>query len=59
MRKYISLTKRNCLVFIRDRGAVFFSLLSMLIVLMLQGLFLGEMNVNEVTDLLLQYGGSS
>ncbi len=57
MRKYLSLTKRNCLVFLRDRPAVFFSLLSMLIVLMLQGVFLGQMNVDEVTNLLKQYGG--
>lgn len=58
MRKYMSLTKRNCLVFLRDRATVFFALLSMMIVLMLQGLFLGDMNIEGVTDLLLQYGGS-
>lgn len=58
MRKYLSLTRRNCLVFLRDRGTVFFALLSMMIVLMLQGLFLGDMNIEGVTDLLLQYGGS-
>lgn len=57
MHKYMTLTKRNCLVFLRDRGAVFFALLSMFIVLMLQGLFLGDMNVEAVTELLLQYGG--
>lgn len=58
MRKYLSLTRRNCLVFLRDRGTVFFALLSMMIVLMLQGLFLGDMNIEGVTDLLLLYGGS-
>lgn len=57
MNKYISLTKRNCLVFLRDRSSVFFSLLSMLIVLMLMGIFLGNMNVESVKSLLLQYGG--
>lgn len=56
MRKFLSLTKRNCLVFLRDRSAVFFSLLSMLIVLMLMGVFLANMNVNSVTGLLEQYG---
>lgn len=57
MRKYLSLTKRNCMVFLRDKSAVFFSLLSMLIVLVLMGCFLGGMNVENVTDLLAQYGG--
>ena len=57
MRKYFNLTKRNCLVFLRDRSAVFFSLLSMLIVLMLMGIFLARMNVDSVTDLLNTYGG--
>ena len=27
MNQYIKLTKRNCQIFIRDRGAIFFSLL--------------------------------
>lgn len=57
MSKYISLTRRNCMVFLRDRTAVFFSLLSMLIVLMLMGVFLGNMNVESITGLLAQYGG--
>lgn len=57
MSKYISLTRRNCMVFLRDRTAVFFSLLSMLIVLMLMGVFLGNMNVENITGTLEQYGG--
>lgn len=57
MRKYCSLVKRNCLVFLRDRSAVFFSLLSMLIVLILMGVFLGGMNVDSLTELLARYGG--
>lgn len=57
MRKFIYLTKRNCLVFLRDRGAVFFSLLAMLIVLMLMGVFLGNMNEESVVELLQEYGG--
>ncbi|MBQ6786447.1 MAG: ABC transporter permease [Lachnospiraceae bacterium] len=57
MSKYISLTRRNCMVFLRDKTAVFFSLLSMLIVLMLMGVFLGNMNVESITGLLAQYGG--
>lgn len=57
MSKLISMTKRNCLVFLKDGGAVFFSLLSMIIVLVLMGVFLGEMNVNTILDLLNEYGG--
>lgn len=57
LSKYVSLTKRNCKVFLKDRSAVAFSLLSMLVVLMLQGIFLGDMNVEEVTGLLAKYGG--
>lgn len=57
MNQYIQLTKRDCLLYIRDRGAIFFSLLSMLITLMLMGIFLGNMNVESVTNLLKEYGG--
>lgn len=52
-----NLIKRNCLVFLRDRTSVFFALLSMLIVLMLQAVFLGSMNVDTILNLLEQYGG--
>lgn len=54
--KIYSLVKRNFLIFIRDRGAVFFSLLSMLIIIVLMAVFLGSMNVDELTALLKQYG---
>lgn len=57
MRKYLNLTKRNCLVFLRDRTSVFFALLSMLIVLLLQAVFLGDMNVESVLNLIKEYGG--
>ena len=57
MKKLYCLTRRNCLVFLRDHSAVFFSLLSMFIVLLLMGVFLGDMNVENVTDILAQYGG--
>lgn len=57
MYKYLSLTKRNCLVFLRDRSSVFFSLLSMLIVMLLTCVFLGNLNVNSITDVLTEYGG--
>lgn len=56
MKAVINLVKRNVLIFVRDKGAVFFSVLSMLIVLGLMVLFLGDMNSREIVDLLAQFG---
>ena len=47
---YLQLTKRNTLIYLRQKGAVFFSLLTMLIIVMLMVLFLGEMNINAIVD---------
>lgn len=51
------MVKRNSLVFLRERSAVFFSLLSMLIVLALMVIFLGRMNSQSLVDMLSEYGG--
>ena len=52
-----SLVKRIILVYVRDRAAVFFSVLSMLIILMLVWLFLGNMNSENIVEVLSTYGG--
>lgn len=52
MRQLITITSRNLKQYLRDRGAVFFSLLSMLIVIALMVFFLGDMNVESITDAL-------
>ena len=57
MREVKSLVKRITLVFVRDRAAVFFSVLSMLIILMLVWLFLGDMNSNNIVNVLSNFGG--
>lgn len=57
MREIYYITKRNCQVFFRDKAAVFFSILSMLIVLGLMVIFLGSMNSKSVVEVLAQYGG--
>lgn len=57
MREICYMTKRNCLVYVRDRAAVFFSLLSTMIVLALMVIFLGEMNSENLVLLLEKYGG--
>lgn len=51
------LIKRNILVYCRDRANIFFSLLSMLIIIGLMVVFLGKMNADNIVDLLSQYGG--
>lgn len=56
MREIFYLTKRNCLIYIRDRSAVFFSMLSMLIVLGLMAVFLGKMNSEDLVAILAGFG---
>lgn len=57
MRELYYLVKRNILVFMRDYAAVFFSVLSMLIILLLMVVFLGKMNTDNVLWILSEYGG--
>lgn len=57
MREVKSFVKRITLVYVRDRAAVFFSVLSMLIILMLVWLFLGNMNSENIVKVLSTYGG--
>lgn len=57
MREVYFLCKRNVLVFMRDYAAVFFSVLSMLITLLLMVVFLGKMNTDNVLWILSEYGG--
>jgi len=53
----LKLIKRNILVYSRDRANIFFSLLSMLIIIGLMVVFLGKMNADSVVSLLNEYGG--
>lgn len=57
MTKFMELTKRNMKIYFRDWGAIFFSLLSMLIVILLMVFFLGDMSIKNVTDLLSSFPG--
>ena len=52
MEQFLVLTARNVKVYIRDKGAVFFSFLSALIVICLMVFFLGDMNIDGITELL-------
>lgn len=49
------LIKRNIRIYLRNRSSVFFSFLSMLIVIILMLAFLGDMNVNNIISLFDEY----
>ncbi len=55
---FLRLVKRNILVYSREKANVFFSLLSMLIIILLMSLFLGNMNVDQILSLLKEHGGT-
>lgn len=59
MKEIYYLLKRNILLYIRDHVSVFFSVLSMLIVLALMVIFLGNMNSENVVDALAEFGGNA
>lgn len=50
MKQIIQLTKRNCKIYLRNKGAVFSSMLTMIIVIALMLVFLGDMNVNSIVS---------
>ncbi|MGN1120029.1 MAG: ABC transporter permease, partial [Oscillospiraceae bacterium] len=56
MREIFQLAGRNLKTYLRDRSAVFFSLLSAIIVIVLMLVFLGDMNVDAITSLLEELG---
>ncbi len=56
MREIFYLVKRNALIYLRDRAAVFFSMLSMFIVLGLMAIFLGKMNSDDLVAILARFG---
>ncbi len=56
MREIMQLAGRNLKIYLRDRSAVFFSLLSAIIVIVLMLVFLGDINVNSITSTLEEFG---
>lgn len=56
MFEFGQIIKRNMRIYLRDKTAVFFSLMAMLIVIMLMVVFLGDMNINAVTGILEGFG---
>lgn len=50
------MTKRNLLIYFRNKSAVFFSILSALILLAIMVVFLGESSSEGLLDALNQYG---
>lgn len=57
MNQLLTITARNLKQYLRDKGAIFFSLLSMFIVIVLMFFFLGDANVDGITSLLSQFPG--
>lgn len=57
MEKFLVMTGRNLKNYFRSKGAIFFSLLSMLVVICLMVFFLGDMNVESIVDILDQFPG--
>lgn len=57
MEQFAAMTGRSLKIYFRDRGAVFFSLLSMLIVIGLMVFFLGDINTEDIIKLLGQFPG--
>ena len=56
MSQIKAMTKRNLLIYFRDKGTVFFSVLSALIVLAIMVMFLGESSSSGLLEALNQYG---
>lgn len=56
MKQICILINRNLKRYFRDRGTVFFSLLTMLIVIALMLFFLGDMNVKNLTNVGMELG---
>ena len=57
MSQLITITSRNLKQYLRDKGAIFFSLLSMFIVILLMFFFLGDASANGIIDVLAQFPG--
>lgn len=49
MEQLVMLAGRNTKIYLRDKGAVFFSFLSAIIVICLMVFFLGDMNIDDIT----------
>ena len=52
MSAIFNLTKRNILMFLKNKGDVFFSILSVLIIILLYILFLAKMNIDSVQNMI-------
>ena len=57
MSQLLTITSRNLKQYLRDKGAIFFSLLSMIIIIVLMFFFLGDTNADGITDMLGQFPG--
>lgn len=52
MEQFLVLTARNIKLYLRDKGSVFFSFLSALIIICLMVFFLGDINLDDIVEIL-------
>lgn len=57
MRTVLALVKRNMLIYTRNRTNVISSLITMVIIVVLMTVFLGDVTISAIVDTLNQYGG--
>lgn len=57
MEKFLVMTGRNLKNYFRSKGAIFFSLLSMIVVICLMVFFLGDSHVKSIMEILDQFPG--
>lgn len=57
MKQFLALTGRNTRIYLRDKSAIFFSLLSAFIVIGLMIFFLGDMNIEGILGILNEFPG--
>ena len=57
MRQFGAICSRNFKIYLRDRGSIFFSFLSMIIVIVLMLVFLGDVTVDAVISAVEQIPG--
>ncbi len=53
--KFYELLKRNIKIYFRDKAAVFFSLLSMIVTIILMLFFLSDLQINSIVDIMSQF----
>ena len=57
MRQFLAINRRNLKIYIRDTGAIFYSFLSMIIIIILMLFFLGDVNSDGILEMIKMIPG--